>query len=348
MFTNEEYADMHLVYGEVHQNSRAAVQRYRELFPHRRTPNRRVFQDLHRRLVEFGHVQQNVWDLGRNVDANAVDRDELILELVDGNPNLSIRQISDMVRTSTFTVWQVLQREALHPYHYTRVQALQPQDYERRVNFCRWMLETIAENPRILDRLLFTDECNFGRNGTVNLRNLHYWSIQNPRLARPVYYQRRFSVNIWVGIMGERLVGPFILPDRLNGNLYLQFLRNEIEDFRDNLPLNLYQNMWFMHDGAPPHFERHVVNYLNVEYNNQWIGRNGPVAWPARSPDLNPLDFYFWGHMRTLIYGTIPENRDDLVNRIMNSANQIRNDPHILQSVQQNVIRRLNLCIEQN
>ena len=31
-------------------------------------------------------------------------------------------------------------------------------------------------------------------------------------------------------------------------------------------------------------------------------GRNGPVRWPACSHDLSPLDFYFWGHMKTLVY----------------------------------------------
>lgn len=28
----------------------------------------------------------------------------------------------------------------------------------------------------------------------------------------------------------------------------------------------------------------------------------GPDTWPARSPDLNPLDFYFWGQLHQLFY----------------------------------------------
>ena len=31
-------------------------------------------------------------------------------------------------------------------------------------------------------------------------------------------------------------------------------------------------------------------------------GRNGLVRWPAYSPDLNPLDLYFWGHMNTHVH----------------------------------------------
>ncbi|GFV88973.1 hypothetical protein TNCV_4911751 [Trichonephila clavipes] len=30
----------------------------------------------------------------------------------------------------------------------------------------------------------------------------------------------------------------------------------------------------------------------------------GPVAWPPRSPDLSPLDFFLWGAMKGLVYDT--------------------------------------------
>jgi hypothetical protein len=31
-------------------------------------------------------------------------------------------------------------------------------------------------------------------------------------------HQRRFSVNVWAGIIGNRLIGPVIIPDRVAGN----------------------------------------------------------------------------------------------------------------------------------
>jgi hypothetical protein len=51
--------------------------------------------------------------------------------------------------------------------------------------------------------------------------------------------------------------------------------------------------MWFQHDGAPPHYYRRVRQYLDKWRGDHWIGRGGSVAWPARSPDLTPLDFFF-------------------------------------------------------
>jgi hypothetical protein len=49
--------------------------------------------------------------------------------------------------------------------------------------------------------------------------------------------------------------------------------------------------MWYMHDGAPAHFSRDVRDVLNNTYDDRRIGREGPTAWPPRSPDLNPLEF---------------------------------------------------------
>jgi len=31
------------------------------------------------------------------------------------------------------------------------------------------------------------------------------------------------------------------------------------------------------------------------------MGRDGPIHWPARSPDLNVLDYFVWGHFKDLI-----------------------------------------------
>ena len=48
----------------------------------------------------------------------------------------------------------------------------------------------------------------------------------------------------------------------------------------------------FQQDGAGPHYGRGVRQYLWQKFQHRWIGRGAPVAeWPARSPDLTPLDF---------------------------------------------------------
>jgi hypothetical protein len=47
-------------------------------------------------------------------------------------------------------------------------------------------------------------------------------------------------------------------------------------------------------------------------------------AWPPRSPDLTPLDFFLWGYMQSLLYETPVEPQHDLVARIAVAAGTIR------------------------
>lgn len=72
--------------------------------------------------------------------------------------------------------------------------------------------------------------------------------------------------------------------------MYNAFLRNDLPQLLDNNENR--QELWFQHDGAPPHFARQARTTLNEIFGNRWIGRDGPVNWPARSPDLTPLDFF--------------------------------------------------------
>jgi hypothetical protein len=120
----------------------------------------------------------------------------------------------------------------------------------------------------------------------------------------------------------------------------------------ENLPIlmeevNLHTRhiMWFQHDAAPPHY-RHVRQYLDNWRGDHWIGRGGPVAWPARSRDLTPLDFFLWSFVKQEVYQEKPTTSEDMKNRIRNVFQTIRRET--LANVRETVIRRLNLCLEQN
>jgi hypothetical protein len=49
-------------------------------------------------------------------------------------------------------------------------------------------------------------------------------------------------------------------------------------------------------------FSHAVKMYLSHHFPGSWIGCDGPKHWPPRYPDLNPLDFCLWGHMKDLTY----------------------------------------------
>jgi hypothetical protein len=79
-------------------------------------------------------------------------------------------------------------------------------------------------------------------------------------------------------------------------------MENSMPDFLANVPLIFYRELHFMHDGAPAHFSLSAHRYLNRKLPGQWIGRGGPIVWPSRSSDLNTLDFFLSGHLKSLVY----------------------------------------------
>src|SRR5215469_12725777 len=83
--------------------------------------------------------------------------------------------------------------------------------------------------------------------------------------------------------------------------------------------------------------------FSHVEY--CWLGRLGPVAWPPRSPDLTPLDYYIWGHMKTLVYETKVDCRAELRARIFAAAEEIRNHPDRIASAIQSLSIRAEKCL---
>jgi hypothetical protein len=51
----------------------------------------------------------------------------------------------------------------------------------------------------------------------------------------------------------------------------------------------------FQHDGAPLLYLGEVCEYLNTRFPGLLIGRAAPIAWPPRSPDLTPFNFFLMG-----------------------------------------------------
>ncbi|ENN73740.1 hypothetical protein YQE_09659, partial [Dendroctonus ponderosae] len=68
--------------------------------------------------------------------------------------------------------------------------------------------------------------------------------------------------------------------------------------------------------------------------NIRWIGRGqeAPINSPPRPPDLNALDFYFWGHLKNTVYSTEVNTIEELHERIFNISNKIKTSIQTLRS----------------
>jgi hypothetical protein len=70
-----------------------------------------------------------------------------------------------------------------------------------------------------------------------------------------------------------------------------------------------------------------------------------PGYYYILKPDLTPLDYYLWGHMKTLVYETKVESRAALRDRIFAAAEHIHNHPDNIASATQSLLMRAENCI---
>lgn len=89
-FSNRELADIHFVYGFCNGRAMGAVQEYRRRFPNRRVPDRRVFINSHRNLVNHGSFNR-VRGQGRPQGNYNLEH---ALNLFQDDPTRSIRTVS--------------------------------------------------------------------------------------------------------------------------------------------------------------------------------------------------------------------------------------------------------------
>jgi len=148
--------------------------------------------------------------------------------------------------------------------------------------------------------------------------------------------------------LGNRIIGPIIFDENLNGQRYLEILQNQIiPAIRENIPEHHFNTVWFQQDGCPAHNTREVREFLHQNFGDRVISNSGPVLWPARSPDITPLDFYLWGHVKNEIYEfEPPETRQILEERTRETFTFL--NQNTISKVVRTVLRKCQKCIESN
>lgn len=359
IYTKNEKIDMLLIYGEARKNSYEACVLYAQRFPDRRHPTRHYFPKLEQKM-------RNEPDEEREKFIISEDKEIDVLAYVEQNFTSSTREIANECNISPASVWRILRKHKYRSYKYQLHQHLYENDYERRLEYCNWFLGKLQDDPNFPSKIIYSDESRFTNLGLFNRNNKRYWSQENLHLMTEGNFQERFGFNCWLGVIGDRILGPIIFEGHLTGERYLNFLENEIDQLIDNLPLANYVDIFFQQDGAPPHNTREVTRYLNTRFGQQWIGNGGPIRWPARyffsciyftflislishfylrSPDLTPLDFFIWGTIKDEVYDTPSATQQELEAKVRAAIARI--SPQQLRNTVRATVEKITFCRDQ-
>ena len=147
-----------------------------------------------------------------------------------------------------------------------------------------------------------------------------------------------------LGLTQQRLYGSllFFAEATITSTSYLDMLEQFLQP--QLFAKNILDLVVFQHDGALLHLVHIVRNYLNETFPGRWIGRVSPRFWPARSPDLTPLDFFAWGHINTQVNKVKIRDMQHLRERILSAVRTIT--PAMLQLVFRYTEEKWQLCLD--
>lgn len=268
---------------------------------------------------------------------------QLIQREVDENPMKSIRQIAKKLDFGKTTTNEILRDQLkLKPYKLHRCQELSEDHKNQRSVFCNWILDNNIDPHKII----FTDEKWFLLHPHPNRQNTRIWSAQNPYQYDDCMKQGAEKVMCWAAIIEGKILPPvwFNTGTSVNSESYLALLKNNL--WPAVRTVSSRRQYTYQQDGAPCHCANKCLDFLSEKFQERVISRRTDRPWPAHSPDLSPLDYWFWGEMDHVVALKKPETLEDL-KRIIEETAAAMEEAQVFRAVN-SLRRRVLLCVKNN
>lgn len=279
---------------------------------------------------------------GRPVTVTNEENEMLVSQAFVENPGTSKHRASLELAISRSSLRRIMEGLKLKMYKPRLMHGLLEDDPDRRLQFCEIILNEETQGNGILEKITWSDEAHFKLSGAVNRHNCVYYSTENPHITLEQQLNQP-GISVWAAISCHGVLGPIFFDTNLTHNLYLTMLRDTVlPQLRRQYENDLF---FFQQDGAPPHYALAVRRFLDEELPNRWIGRRGPVDWPPRSPDLTPMDFFFWGVVKDKVFARKPLTMDDMVLYIQQACQEINDNKELCNRVCLSVRSRLQECV---
>lgn len=139
------------------------------------------------------------------------DNIALVASSLRDNPRQSVRKRAAALGLPKTVVHEILNKDLrFHPFKIQIVQALKPDDHNKRKSFCVTMLLRF----RTVNTIFWSDEAHFQLNGSVNKQNCRCWAPkgQSQRLKhqQPLHSPK---VTVWCALSNSGLIGHYFFEN---------------------------------------------------------------------------------------------------------------------------------------
>ena len=308
-----------------------------------------ALKKLFNKWKKHGTVKnRNKGNSGRRYSARTEEKiNEVKTKLTTSD--FSIRKLSAATNIPSTSIHRILTADLhLKPYKIQVSQELKEGDAEKRLAFCFKMVQLMEAKELDPADIIFSDESHVYLSSSPNKQNSRLWRAKKPeiRVHVPLHSMK---VTVWGGLSGSRVFGPYYYEEEETGKAttvtkerYTAMLSEIFPEDSDEIGCNPV----FMQDGAPAHTSRVAMDWLKNRFGDKLISNKSDFIWPPRSPDLNPLDFYFWGDMKQKIHEGSPRSLMDVKNMIGGFFRQTTEDKDLLKRITAQFCSRIKCCIQ--
>ncbi|KAL7630171.1 UNVERIFIED_CONTAM: hypothetical protein RMT77_019690 [Armadillidium vulgare] len=271
-----------------------------------------------------------------------------VSDAVNSNPRRSLRKHAAALGIKKSTLHNIVKKKlSFHPYKIQIVQALKENDYLLRKTCAERILAEFPTAQR-LGNIFFSDEAHFHLEGYVNKQNCRYWAPVNPKQK----HQRQLhspKVTVWCAMSRSGIIGPYFFEGSnsasvtVNSERYVNMIETYFRPIVEN-DSRFNRNTWFQQDGATAHTARAAMTAVRALFPQKLISRFGDLAWPPRSPDITPCDYFLWGYLKSRVYVNQPRTITDLKRNIQSEIDNI--SPDLCNKVFNNLQTRLQRTVE--
>ena len=306
----------------------------------KKIPSQKQFTRVHNRFLAAGSVGQQKPG-GRPVSKTTEENIALVKEMVVNNPRMSIRDISKEVDMSYKTTWKIMRKElSLYPYKPKKVQPLTQAHKNQRIAFSDWISQ---KTPEFIDCVIFSDEKLWEEKIHPNRQNERYWGKVDPEVEVDCKVQGGKKIMSWAAMINGQVILHWFPPNTsVNQDVYLDMLKSVLWPAVKGVATR--KQYWFQQDGAMAHTTVMVRDWLKTKFGSRIISRFTDHPWPSRSPDLSPLDFWFWSVCLEELRRCPPRSLEELQDTVTIFADTLSRE-EVTKSAR-NILIRARACKE--
>lgn len=274
------------------------------------------------------------------------ETNEAVEAYFTNNPTASQREAARDLNITLYAVQRTL-KKSLHwyPYRPKRVTVLSAEHERKRKDASNFLR---LKPDAWFDNIIFSDEKWWFRRMAPNRQNDRVYAPKgmDPHETVECREQGGEKIMCWAGCVDGKVLQIRWMIDGNNDHISMtgpvyaeEIIRPVWQEVRREAG-----HYYWQQDGARAHTTNANLELLQQLFPDRVISDRLETAWPPRSPDLTPIDFWFWPRVEAVVRRQNPETLEDLMAAVEAVAHDL--DPDEIRRSCRSVKRRAQACWE--